>query len=130
MPNNRPEAPAVATRAVMLTATGFLVFVGISLVVLRIYFGERINQAVFVPPTSFAKPRLQTNDAGDLARLQADQRDRLNRYTWVDRAKGIATIPIEEAMKRVVARGADAYGPIDSIAPAKQPAGTDGGKSP
>jgi hypothetical protein len=130
MPNNRPEAPAVATRAVLLTAAGFLVFVGISLVVLRIYFGERINQAVFVPPTSFAKPRLQTNDVGDLARLLADQRYRLNRYTWVDRAKGIATIPIEEAMKRVVARGADAYGPIDSIAPAKQPAAATGGKSP
>ena len=83
-----------------------------------------------MPPTPFAKPRLQTNDAGDLAKLQAEQRDRLNRYTWVDRDKGIAAIPIEEAMKRVVARGTDAYAPIDSIAPAKQPASTDGGKSP
>lgn len=130
MPNDRPEAPAVATRAVLFTATGLLVFVGIFLVVLRIYYGDRIDQAIFVPPTRFAKPRLQTNDVGDLARLLAEQRDRLNRYTWVDRDKGIATIPIEEAMKRVVARGADAYGPIDPIAAAKQPAAATGGKSP
>ena len=130
MPNDRPEAPAVATRAVLFTALGFLAFVGISLVVLRIYYGEQINQTVLVPPTPFAKPRLQTNDAGDLARLQAEQRGRLGGYAWVDREKGIVAIPIEEAMKRVVARGADAYAPIDSNISAKQPAGASGGKSP
>lgn len=130
MPNDRPEAPAVATRAVLFTATGFLAFVGISLVVLHIYYREQINQAVFVPPTPFAKPQLQTNDVGDLARLQAEQRGRLNRYRWVDRDKGIAAIPIEEAMKRVVARGAGAYAPVNLTAPAKQPVGTGEGKSP
>ena len=127
---DRPESPAVATRAVMFAAMGFLAFVGISLVVLHIFYREQISQAVFVPPAPFAKPRLQTNDAGDLAKLQAEQRDRLNRYSWVDRDKGIAAIPIEEAMKRVVARGADAYSPIDTSSSAKQSAGAGGGKSP
>jgi hypothetical protein len=111
---DRPEAPAIATRAVLFAAAGFLVFVGISLIV----------------PTQFAKPQLQIDAAADLAKLQSEQRGRLNRYAWVDRDKGIAAIPIEEAMKRVVARGADAYSPIDSNASAKQPAGAGGGKSP
>jgi hypothetical protein len=128
MPNDRPEAPAVATRAVMFSAIGFLVFVGISLVVLHIYYSEEINQAVFVPPTPFAKPRLQTNDVDDLAKLQAGQRARLGGYAWVDREKGIISIPIEEAMKRIVARGTNAYAPIASITPAQQGAG--GGKQP
>jgi hypothetical protein len=127
---DRPEAPAIATRAVLFAAAGFLVFVGISLIVLHIYYGDRINQAIFVPPTQFAKPQLQIDAAADLAKLQSEQRGRLNRYAWVDRDKGIAAIPIEEAMKRVVARGADAYSPIDSNASAKQPAGAGGGKSP
>jgi len=127
---DRPESPAVATRAVMFAAMGFLAFVGISLVVLHIFYREQISHAVLLPPAPFAKPRLQTNDAGDLAKLQAEQRDRLNRYTWVDRDKGIAAIPIEEAMKRVVARGADAYSPIDTSSSAKQSAGAGGGKSP
>jgi hypothetical protein len=39
MPNDRPESPAVATRAVLFTAMGSLVFVGISLVVLHIFYG-------------------------------------------------------------------------------------------
>ena len=131
MLNDRPEAPAVATRAVLFTAVGFLVFVGLSLVVLHIYYGDRINRAIFVPPTQFAKPRLQTNDTADLARLQAEQRDRLRGYAWVDRKKGIVSIPIAEAMKRVVARGdIDAYEPIDSNTSAQQPAAAGGGKSP
>jgi hypothetical protein len=130
MPNDRPESPAVATRAVLFTAMGSLVFVGISLVVLHIFYGERTGHARLVPPTLFAKPRLQTNDAGDLARLQAEQRGRLGGYAWVDRENGIVAIPIEEAMKRLLARGADAYAPIDLVAPAKQPAGAGGGQSP
>lgn len=130
MPNDRPEAPAVATRAVMYTAVGLLVFVGISLVVLHIYYRERINQAIFVPPTQFAKPQLQTNDVGDLAKLQAKQRGRLGDYAWIDRGKGIISIPIEEAMKRTVARGTDAYAPIDPITATRQPAAADGGRQP
>jgi len=130
MLNDRPEAPAVATRTVLFTAIGFLVFVGVSLVVLHIYYGDRINRAIFVAPTLFAKPRLQTNDAGDLARLQAEQRGRLRGYAWVDRKKGIVSIPIAEAMKRVAARGTDAYEPIDSNISAQQPAAAGGGKSP
>jgi hypothetical protein len=130
MPNDRPETPGVATRAVLFTAIGFLVFIAISLVLLRVYYSEEIRQTIFVPPTPFAKPRLQTNDAADLARLQAEQRDRLSHFAWVDREKGIATIPIDEAMKRIVARGADAYAPIESIAAVRQPAGATEGKSP
>jgi hypothetical protein len=130
MPNDRPESPAVSTRAVMFTAMGIIVFVGFFLVVLHLYYGEQITRAVFVPPTPFVKPQLQTNDAADLARLQAEQRGRLNGYAWVNRDKGIVAIPIEEAMKRIVARGADAYSPIDSNTSTKQPAGTGGRKSP
>ena len=130
MPSDRPESPAVSTRVVMFTAMGIIVFVGIFLVVLHLYYGERITRAVFVPPTPFAKPQLQTDDAADLARLQAEQRGRLNGYSWVNRDKGIVAIPIEEAMKRVVTRGADAYSPIDSDNSTKQPAAAGVGKSP
>ena len=130
MPNDRPEAPAVATRAVTLTAIGFLAFVGISLVVLHFYYSERINQAVFVPPTPFAKPRLQTNDVDDLAKLQAEQRARLGGYAWVDREKNIIAIPIENAMKHIVARGTNAYAPIDAITQPQQRSGADEGKQP
>ncbi len=130
MSNDRPEPPAVAARAVTFTAIGLLVFVGVSLVVLHAYFGQRIRQTVFEPPTPFAGPRLQTNDADDLARLQARQRDRLSGYAWINRENGIVAIPIDEAMKRIVARGASAYAALDSTAPTRQSTGAAGGHSP
>jgi hypothetical protein len=129
MPNDRPETPAVATRAVTFTAIGFLIFVALSLVMLHIYYGAQVTQAVFVPPTRFSKPQLQTNDVADLAKLQSEQRSRLGGYAWVDRANGIIAIPIEEGMKRVVARGADAYAPIDPTS-SQQGAGAAGEKRP
>jgi hypothetical protein len=133
MPNDQPqavdppEAPSVATRAVLFTAIGLMAFLGISLVVLHFYYRAQIDQEVFEPPTPFAKPQLQTNDVADLAKLQVEQRGRLGAYRWVDRDNGIIAIPIEEAMKRIVARGANAYAPIPAVAPA---AGSGGGKQP
>lgn len=34
--------------------------------------------------------------------LQAEQRDRLNAYRWVDRENGVVALPIERAMELVV----------------------------
>jgi hypothetical protein len=128
-PSYRPEPPAVATRVVVSVALGFLAFVGISLFLLRIYYGDEINQATFAPPAAFVRPQLQTDDVADLAKLRNRQRRELSEYAWVDHDKGIVRIPIEDAMKLIVARGADAYAPIDSIAPMQQPADVGTGKS-
>lgn len=124
---DRPESPAVATRVVLAAAIGFLIFVAFSLVLLHFYYRAQIDRSIFVQPAAFAKPQLQTNDVQDLAKLQAEQRKRLSGYAWVDREKGIAAIPIEEAMKRVVARGANGYSPIEASAPVTEPGG---GKQP
>jgi hypothetical protein len=80
---------------------------------MHFYYRAAIEQAVFVPPTPFPKPRLQTSDTSDLARLETKQRSALESYAWIDREKGIVAIPIEEAMKRIVARGGDRYAPIE-----------------
>lgn len=127
-PLGHPESPAVATRVIIFTAVGFLSFVAISLVLLRVYYGEEIRRWTFEPPTAFAEPRLQTDDAADLAKLQSGQRRELSGYGWVDREKGIIRIPIEVAMNRVAARGANAYAPIDPITPSGHPEGGGGGK--
>jgi len=122
MPSERSQAtpllepPRVATRVVLFAGGGLLLFLGVSLVVMHFYYRAAVEQAVFVPPTPFAKPRLQTNDTSDLARLEAKQRSALESYAWIDREKGIVAIPIEEAMKRIVARGGDPYAPIEEAA--------------
>ena len=59
--------------------------------------------------TAMPEPALQTDPAQDLAKLRAREDQRLNGYYWIDREKGILHIPIEEAMKQVVARGLDGF---------------------
>ena len=113
-PHFAPEPPAIAAGVVVFVAIGFLVFVGISLVLLGFYYGRKINGAAFVAPEAFASPQLQINDVAELAKLQDKQRHELSNYGWVNRDAGIIRIPIEEAMKEIVARGTDAYAPMPS----------------
>lgn len=114
----RLEPPRVATRVVLCAGIGLLVFLGVSLVVMHFYYRAEIDRTVFVPPTPFAKPRLQTSDTSDLARLEAKQRSALKSYAWIDREQGIVSIPIREAIERIVARGGDPYAPVEGAADA------------
>lgn len=51
------------------------------------------------------EPRLQREPFGDWRTMKTQQDELLSGYGWVDEAKGVAHIPIEEAMKRVAAQG-------------------------
>lgn len=60
------------------------------------------RKQVAVPPS----PMLQTDPATDLRDFRAEEEARLNSYGWVDRDHGIVHIPITEAMKKIVEKGA------------------------
>jgi hypothetical protein len=49
-------------------------------------------------------PPLEPDPAATLARFRAEKRALLQGYGWVDRAHGIARIPIDEAMRIVAAQ--------------------------
>ena len=50
-------------------------------------------------------PRLQVHPKTDLARLRAEERDRLQNPGWVDHERRIVRIPIGRAMKVLEERG-------------------------
>jgi hypothetical protein len=50
-------------------------------------------------------PRLQEKPREDLKALRAGEDRLLNTYGWADQNSGIARIPIDEAMKRVLRQG-------------------------
>lgn len=50
-------------------------------------------------------PRLQTDSRGDLRRFRAEEEKRLNTYYWINEQKGVVHIPIEQAIKKLVAAG-------------------------
>jgi len=67
-----------------------------------------------VPPSPLARveppagPLLQVNAPGDMARLRAEEEKILSTYDWVDRGAGVVRIPIDQAMRLLVERGAKA----------------------
>jgi hypothetical protein len=50
-------------------------------------------------------PRLQINEAKDLAQFRAEQEEKVNTYAWVDRQAGTVRIPLDKAIDRVLAEG-------------------------
>ena len=57
------------------------------------------------------EPRLQANPRLELQELRVEENAVLQTYGWVDRDKGVARMPIDEAMKIVVQRGLPARAP-------------------
>jgi hypothetical protein len=114
----KPESPEVAARTVVFTILSLVAFVGLSIVGARIYYDWEVRGPVNVPPRTFAKPRLQIDDAADLAKFDQEQQAQIDGYAWVDRSQDIIQIPIDRAMAIVAAKGTGAYDPIEAPAAA------------
>jgi len=124
-----PEPPSVATGIVIAATAGFLTFVALSMAGLFIYLRSAAPGAVTrAVEQRFPAPALQKNPQEDLKRYEREQRAALSTYGWVDRSKGLARIPIEEAMRIIAAKGEHAYDPPDQPASAPRPADTVGAR--
>jgi len=51
------------------------------------------------------EPHLQTTPERDLAAMRAVERERLTRYAWLDRARGVARVPVERSMVLLLQQG-------------------------
>jgi hypothetical protein len=56
-------------------------------------------------PGDFPSPRLQHDDAHDMAEFREREDAALKSYGWVDRKAGIAQIPIDDAIKILAEKG-------------------------
>lgn len=104
-PGTAIERSDVDVKLIGIVALGVVLFVSLAPFILtRIYhraLGDVRRTLDIHPPA----PMLQLNPPADLAKFRAREDDQLDSYGWVDRAKGIVHIPIEQAMKDVAARG-------------------------
>lgn len=109
-----PQPPDVAASIVIAAVAGFLGFVALTMVGTFLFLRAGAPDAWRRPVEHrFPEPVLQTNPHADLQRFEIEQRMALSRYDWVDRSQGLARIPIDEAMRIIVARGEHAYDPLD-----------------
>ncbi|HKO69331.1 MAG TPA: hypothetical protein VJV58_00210 [Bradyrhizobium sp.] len=122
-----PQPPDVATGTVILSVAGFLSLVAVAMIALFFYLKVGAPTALRQPTQhDFPKPALQTSPKEDLARVEFEQRTGLSGYAWIDRSKGLARIPIDEAMRIVAAKGDHAYDALEPSTTPSDPAKPEG----
>ncbi len=104
-PDTAFEPADVNLRALGFLAAGVLLWLGLVPYFLSLGYPDATRDAFKAPTVEPPAPRLQTDPQKELAEFRAEKRQRLTTYGWVDQAHGIAHIPIDEAMKRIAARG-------------------------
>jgi hypothetical protein len=113
-PNTHYEPADLNPKAVFLAGLGILVVLWIVVLVLypifRYFSYARtggLNPAKvlnYIPPPPPA-PRNETGSDTELSDYMARQKAALSGYAWVDRGKGIVSIPIERAMEIIAQKG-------------------------
>jgi hypothetical protein len=108
-PREKPDVRAGLLAAVL---AGFFAFVLLAATGLFLFYQSRARDTNFVKVQTFPAPHLQTLSDGLTDPEIARQQSALDEARWVDRAKGVFQVPIDEAMQAVAARGAKAYDPV------------------
>jgi hypothetical protein len=98
----------------------------VALLLVAFYRGMRSYVAGLQPPPPHMKfeearrpagPLLQEKPLLDLLALRAEEDQALTTYGWVDKGRGVARIPVEEAMRLLAERGLPRTAPEPSPSP-------------
>ena len=115
-----PESPGVDTAIVLWCALAVLILLGGAIGGLYAVYDYDVPNKAVPAPTQFPKPRVvpSTVDQTELRQLRDAQTKRLKAWGWADERHKLVQIPIERAMKLLVAKGKDAYAPLIPAQPA------------
>ena len=106
LPPARRETEDVSPRALTiglaLTLAALLLSASLAI---WLYPATVVDRRLPQPLPVYPAPRLQSDPAADLSRFLQEEKARLNGSGWVDRAHGIAHIPIDQAMQEIVKQG-------------------------
>jgi hypothetical protein len=120
-PHDSLESPLLPGVPFILLVAGVLVFLAVSIGSLWGIFVSAVPNRTPAPAQQPPQPRLLANPPAELDAILSAQRAKLSGYQWIDREKGIVSIPIDRAMQIIIARGIDAYAPIPGAPPAPKP---------
>ncbi len=102
----RHEPTDVGERFIWIGVAGLLVSVLVlGLLVLWLYPGATIDRTMHLPLPHYPSPQLQPNPREDMARFYSEEIRWLDGTGWIDKAHGIAHIPISDAMRLVAQEG-------------------------
>jgi hypothetical protein len=104
-PRTGCEASDMDVKTVGLAALAIAVWLVVVPIILALGYPDATRDAAKAPTLRPPEPRLQTDPERDLRLYNAAKQARLTSYGWVDRTHGVVHIPIDEAMRRLAARG-------------------------
>jgi hypothetical protein len=76
-----------------------------ALLVFWLYPESRLDRSLEMPLPLYPEPRLQPNPQADMQQFYAQEMEGLDGTGWVDKSRGVARIPITEAMQEVAREG-------------------------
>jgi hypothetical protein len=120
-PRDELESPLLPGMPFILLVAGVFVFLAGSIGGLWGIFASAVPDRTPAPAQQMPRPQLLANPPVELKAVLSAQRARLSGYHWIDRDKGIVSIPIDRAIQIIAARGADAYAPIPGAPAAPNP---------
>ncbi|HEX9138780.1 MAG TPA: hypothetical protein VF848_03270 [Steroidobacteraceae bacterium] len=102
----RHEPTDVGERFIWIGVPSLLVSVlALALLTLWLYPGATIDRTMSLPLPQYPNPQLQPSPREDMAKFYGEEMRWLNGAGWIDKAHGIAHIPISDAMRLVVQDG-------------------------
>ena len=116
-------SPAVDLRMVLGSIGAVLLTIAIVMGAAFWFLRSQVPYEIVTVPHEFPAPRQLSDEIDERERIQAEQNRNLQSWTWIDRKNGIVSIPIEDAMRAIAARGAGAYAPIGRASPAAETGG-------
>jgi hypothetical protein len=73
--------------------------VGLGLLVVWLFPGSTVDKTVTLPLPQYPSPQLQADPVRDMQKFREQEMRALDGTGWIDRAHGIAHIPISDAMR-------------------------------
>jgi hypothetical protein len=101
----------VPVRPILEIAGAWLLLLCVALAILVVLYYKVGRPAPIPGVAGFPVPRLITRPESEIGRLTGAQKRALEHYGWIDKAHGIAHVPIVRAMRDDVMRP-DPYAPI------------------
>lgn len=117
IPDARHEIRDVSSRFMLLTFMLLLTSVAcVGLVCWWAFPRATADRHISTTVRDFPGPQLQPDPRRDWQRFHSEEMRRLTSYGWVDKARGVAHIPIAQAMRDIAARGIQGW-PTTPAAP-------------
>jgi hypothetical protein len=102
-------------------ATVMLAVAFFAALVLWLFPGSLLDRTLHLPLPPYPAPALQTDPAADMARFYNEEMAQLNSAGWIDESRGLAHIPIAQAMRLVAKEGIHGWPGAPGEAPLTQP---------